>query len=420
MNKLILTAMAGIAIASSALFSACDKDKNEVLPNLKDNTYSDTALDIEYNGIPLTGKYAKLSTNPADSKSAIISMGSVVNLAQFSDALKGLPEVPGAGVLPGTPLLSLPVSLIPDGDEYTFSGKGETDFVTYSYEGDIKENELDVDLDNVMLKNQVLGNTGWKLAPIQKGTDGSFSSLPFHIVWEGKVPGLESLVDSDIQQLLQLITTLPIIPVYNGTAYMSPAQAISSSVQSLGFNRDGNLVVTYLQTVNGAAQFAQAPQCMLQYVPLSNNILKVYVNPLDLIGQILVNGSTHPTLPPNPFGKNSRSASSLAGILTPETIMPIFKTLAPMLSQGMPMEFSRNGNMMAIYLNTQTLEPLVQNIIMPLLSNPEVQQLILSKLQLSTGVAPVAVKMQELFKNLPQIIAATTRIELGINLVQIK
>lgn len=407
----ILLASAGAIMMS--LLGSCHKD-SETLPTLGDKTYTDTELDAEYNGTQLTGKYAILSGG--DSK-PVLTLGSMVNFGQFSQSLAQIPTVPGPGVLPGTPVLSLPLTLTPDGNHYSFSGSGETDFVTYSYSGEITDQKVDIDFQNVKLKEQGLANTAWKPAPIGINTPGQgFSSLPFHIVWKADLPGLEAAIDGDIQDLMQIISTLPLIPVSNGTAYMSPAQTIISMFPAIGLNADGNLVVTYLQTNNGAAQFAQAPKCMIQYLPVGNSQVKLYVNPLDLMGQIIMNTSSHPELPPHPFGK----AATRAGLMDSPAVASALQYLLPMLSQGFPATVSVQGGKLALYLDNTQLTPLMQKVIVPIMTDPTIQAMVMQKLGENPQLATYLPKMKKLFELLPQLVAATTEVQLGLNFIPYK
>lgn len=150
-----------LLVAAALCAAGCDNDSDKTLSPLPDKTYSGTeALDIDYNDADMNGKSATLTLNGSN---AVITFDSKVDLSQISDLFKGMQPIPGPGVLPGTPVLSLPVSLVADGDEYSFSGKGETDFVTYTYSGDVSADKLDIDFENVMLKNQRLASKTCRL-----------------------------------------------------------------------------------------------------------------------------------------------------------------------------------------------------------------------------------------------------------------
>lgn len=416
-------------LASIMLLPACSDDEPSISP-LSEKTYTgNAALKLEYNDAPMSGKSVTYSQS---GNTANLVMNSTVSLEELSAALKGLPTIPGPGVLPGTPVLTLPVNLQADGGKYEFEGSGETDFVTYRYSGDVNADVLDFEFEDVILKNQSLANTVWVPAPTEKETDGvGYKSLPLHIVWECSLPPILEGFDGTIQDALILMATLPIIPVYNNTAYMSLVQAIGSALKTVAFRPDGNAVVTYLQTNNGSAQFAQAPLCMIQYVPLTDNILKLYINPTDLMGQILINTSSHPDLPANPFGKSSRkmaradagstatgdNAATEGSTPSLQDMMQIISKLAPMLSEGIPMQYDLTQTSLQLYLNTETLLPLLQGVIVPLLEDPIMQASIIEKISANPSLSGYLPVIKALVAAFPQLLSTTTRIELGINLL---
>lgn len=410
-------------LAGMLLLPACSDDEPAISP-LPEKTYTgNAALKLEYNDAPMSGKSV---TYTQSGNTANLVMNSTVSLEELSAALKGRPAIPGPGVLPGTPLLTLPVNLHADGGKYKFEGSGETDYVTYRYSGDVNADILDFEFEDVLLKNQRLANTVWVPAPTEKETEGiGYKSLPLHIVWECSLPPILEGFDGTIQDALILMATLPIIPVYNNTAYMSLVQAIGSALKTVAFRPDGNAVVTYLQTNNGSAQFAQAPICMIQYLPLTDNILKLYINPTDLMGQILINSSSHPDLPANPFGKatkketradggNSATESTAPSI---QDMMQIISKLAPMLSEGIPMQYDLTQTSLQLYLNTETLLPLLQGVIVPLLEDPIIQASIIEKISANPSLSGYLPVIKALVAAFPQLLSTTTRIELGVNLI---
>ena len=408
-------------LAGIMLLPACSDDEPSISP-LPEKTYTgNAALKLEYNDAPMSGKSVTYSQS---GNTANLLMNSTVSLEELSAALKGLPPIPGPGVLPGTPVLTLPVNLHADGGKYKFEGSGETDFVTYRYSGDVNADILDFEFEDVLLKNQRLANTVWVPAPTEKETGAiGYKSLPLHIVWECSLPPILEGFDGTIQDALILMATLPIIPVYNNTAYMSLVQAIGSALKTVAFRPDGNAVVTYLQTNNGSAQFAQAPICMIQYLPLTDNVLKLYINPTDLMGQILINSSSHPDLPANPFGKSSRKmARADAGSTTPslQDMMQIILKLAPMLSEGIPMQYDLTQTSLQLYLNTETLLPLLQGVIVPLLEDPIIQASIIEKISANPSLSGYLPVIKALVAAFPKLLSTTTRIELGVNLTAYK
>ncbi len=420
MNRNIQTGLTITAVSTIAalgfIFIGCSHNESvaEAPASKVYSTLED--LDIEYNDTRMVGKSAAYTQDATNPNAGSITFNSTFDIASYLPQFKGVPALPAPGVLPGSPSLTIPVKLKPDGNEFSFSGSGETPFVTYNYDGDINGSKLDFEFENVKLKNTVLANTGWRLAPIQK-SGLTYTSLPLHLVWECELPG-QQLTSAEIQTGMTLLATLPIIPVYQGTAYMSIAQAIGSSIQSIGFAADGNLVITYLQRNTGAAQFITAPQCMLQYAPVSSNQLLLFANPVDLISQVLVNVSSHPELPPHPFTKPSRGdASTTLSPIVQQILPAVIENLAPLMAKGIPLEFNKATNSMQLYMNQDLLMPIIQKVVTPILQSPEIQGMILQKIAQDPLLSAQLPKITKLLELMPQIIEATNRIEIGINLV---
>lgn len=395
------------------LFSACDNSDSHDLPSLSDKTYEGLKeLNLIYNKAPMVGKSATITGNT-------LTFDSKIDLGSFSEALNAVPPIPGPGVLPGSPVVTLDLKLVPNKDKYSFSGNGETDFVTYSYLGSVTDNNLDFNFYDVKLKDSHISSRVWKPTP----ADATTGASPFHIVWETSQPGLLEYFDGSIEDALKLLATLPLIPAYNNTAYMSATQLINSGLSSLSFNADGNLVITYLQSANGAAQFAQAPLCMLQYVNTADNLAKIYINPTDLVSLILINNTNKPDIPSNPFGRassdsgNSSVLGTLMSLFTPEELQQILSAGAPLLSEGIPMKYTMDATSMEIYLPTEVLVPLIKDFIAPMLAKPEVQQLIIAKLENINALKPYMPMVKGLLLALPLIMETTTKAEIGLSLV---
>lgn len=145
--------------------ASCSDDEPTVSP-LPEKTYTgNESLELRYNQSPMSGKSVAFIQNE---EKATLTMGSTVSPGDLSESLKGMPDIPGPGVLPGTPVLSLPVNLKPDGGVYSFSGNGETEYLTYTYEGNVNASKMAFSFNDVTLKNQRLANTVWFPAPAEK------------------------------------------------------------------------------------------------------------------------------------------------------------------------------------------------------------------------------------------------------------
>ena len=419
-----------LALSLLAATAACSKDDSP--QPLESKTYTGTsALTMTYDSAPMSGMSVTLSPGDAESTMTIFSK---VDLASLGDDFKGLPEIQAPGPLPGSPTLALTTPLEAKGKGYRFSGSGETDYASYSYSGTVDRETMQLNFTDVLLKEQRLAGLVYKPSPIERNSDGlGWKSSPFHFVWEANLPAeLDSLQPAAdaAGDMLQLLAQLPVIPVYNGTAYMSLAQAVASGLQTLAFRADGCLVASYLQTNNGTAMFTHAPICMLQYLPVSESMIRLYVNPTDVLSVVLIN-NTHrdPNIPANPFGapRLDQSATGSAGLdadvakayLKQFALKTLLK-LAPMLPAGIPVDYTPTSDGMNLYLGQQAVLPVVQAILAEIAADAQLQAIIAQLVQADPTLAQYLPQLKQLFSNLPAILAATTRLELGLSLVQVK
>lgn len=399
-------------LLSPVLFVACDKDDNNKdvdLDQIQSRTYTGlNVLDLEYNDSGLAGKSVDVS--PSSGRDVSMSFYSKVNLGTLNAAFKDLPELDGPGVLPGTPKLDITVPVTHDGKDWDFDYTGETDFVTYRLEGDFDNNRFEGEFENVRLKNQTFAGGAWK--PVAAPANPLSDSQPFHIVWETKLPIQLPGTQYGIQDVLRILVNTPFIPVYNGTAEMSLTQVIANGLRTVGMAADGCMPVTYLQTANGASQFTTAPRCTFMYVPLSDNAIKLYANPTDILSLVLLNNTNRdPNIPDNPFGKASRAEE---GTLL-QLLEGIVKNLSPMLAEGLPMACVRQGDGMQLYLGSEVLVPLLKQVIVPVLSNPAMRGIVADLVQHNTQLAQYATAIMALYDALPRLLDQTTKIELGLN-----
>lgn len=389
---------------------SCEKNSDRPEP-LEEQTYSGREqIEVIFNGTEMAGKSAHFT--PGNNAPASLDLYSEFDLSQLGDEFKSLPALKSPGVLPGAPDLKLAVELKPSGDAFAFSGTGDTDFVTYSYLGNISSGNLKIEFRDVTLHNLTFAGSEWKPAE-QKGlfTD---DTQPFHIVWETSLPIPIPALESEVQDLLRILVNVPFIPAYGNTADMSLTQVISKGLSSLAFGSDGNLPVHYLQTANGASTIALAPKCMFQYIPLSDSSIKLYVNPTDLLSLILLNNTDrNPDIPENPWGKASRADMPLQLLLANLLSMTV-----PMIADGFPMAAVRSGNDMQLYFPSELLLPLLKNGILPILQSEETRALIAAYVAGNEQLASYAEAIKIMLDMLPVIINQTTRMEFGLNLTK--
>lgn len=420
--------LAALGAAALLGLTSCHKDDDSPDP-LKQKVYSGfTELSVTYDGAPVSGKQVTLT--PQADGTACLDVEGFFNISQLGGDFKDMPPVRTAGVLPGTPTLTLTAPMHADGDAYSFSGSGSTDYASYSYSGRVSDEKMQLNFTDVKLLNQSLAGMVMKPAPIEQNENGvGWKSSPFHFVWEANLPdNLGININGDI---LQMLANLPFIPAYGGTAEMSLAQVVANGLQTLAFAPNGNLVMTYLQNSQGAAQFAKAPLCMMQYLSVTQDVFQFYLNPTDLLTVVLLNNDKHsPDIPENPFGAPRRAVADNPGSGSATTnpvtehlkqlLMQTLVKLAPQLPNGIPLFYSPTANGVNVYLGHQDLMPVAKAIVQTILTDPELQKLIMEAVQKDPALLQQLPKIKELMEQLPAILELTTRLEIGLSLVSVK
>ena len=83
------------------------------------------------------------------------------------------------------------------------------------------------------------------------------------------------------------------------------------------------------------------------------------------------------------------------------------------------MQYDLTQTSLQLYLNTETLLPLLQGVIVPLLEDPIIQASIIEKISANPSLSGYLPVIKALVAAFPQLLS-TTRIELGINLTAYK
>lgn len=399
---------AAFAAASLFLFS-CDSDNSTPVSPVGDKVFSQgEGLNLYFNNAPMPGKTAAVSQhgNKAD-----MVMSSSFDLTQVPGAgLSG--TLPCPGVLPGSPRLEINTDLLPDGDHYSFSGKGSTEYVEYAYSGKLNADSLVFAFSDVKLKNTMLAGTAWKPAPLEKRENGlGFVSSPFHIVWDYEpIPD----VDIDLKGILEIATVAPVIPVYNNTAYMSVAQMLTEVLKTIGFAPDGNILLTYVSTANGAAQITQTSPNGFQYTVEDANTIKLYMNPISAYSLLLTMQNAGSDDPDIHFIANKRAEN---GITKEILLKAVIEAVGPMIATGIPLEMSLSDKGAAVYIDTQMAIALIEKIAVPLLQDRGFMQSLAEYIASEPTLEKYLPQLEKFLSLLPTLLERTNRIELGLNLL---
>ena len=89
--------------------------------------------------------------------------------------------------------------------------------------------------------------------------------------------------------------------------------------------------------------------------------------------------------------------------------------LYPMLINGVPLTYTKEGNRMKVFLGT-----LMKNIVAPLFEDEEFLNMVIEAMKSDPQFGGMAGMMVPTLKLLPEIIKNTTQLEIGLDLTQVK
>lgn len=386
-------------ICSMSLFTACsdDDDDKVVCPVPQTEFTVATGLNLTYNGGTMLGKKVTFTPDASDATKATLVLAGNLDLSGIltREAASGSF---GAGVFPGSPVVTLPVTLNIQGDECSFSGTSETDYCTFDYAGKVTASSLKLDLTNVALKNSALSGTTWVPTPL----NSDYMEEPIHLIWESNKnvevrPGLRL----PIQTILTSALYMPLIDA-GGDDKVNVEDMLCSVLHDITLGADGNISASYVDAAQGGTSVVKTPANVAQYVVLSDTQMKVYLN-LDAI-----------------IANVKRLGSSTKAIDMSEILSQAVTSLLPLVTDGVPLTYKKNEGKLKAYLNTDLLLPLMKNIVAPLFSDEEFVNMLIEAMKADPDFGSMADVAEGMLKGLPEIINETTRLEVGLNLTAAK
>ena len=386
-------------ICSMSLFTACsdDDDDKVVCPVPQTEFTVATGLNLTYNGGTMLGKKVTFTPDASDATKATLVLAGNLDLSGIltREAASGSF---GAGVFPGSPVVTLPVTLNIQGDECSFSGTSEIDYCTFDYAGKVTASSLKLDLTNVALKNSALSGTTWVPTPL----NSDYTEEPIHLIWESNknvevIPGW----GLPIQTILTSALRMPLIDA-GGDDKVNVEDMLCSVLHDITLGADGNISASYVDAAQGGTSVVKTPANVAQYVVLSDTQMKVYLN-LDAI-----------------IANVKRLGSSTKAIDMSEILSQAVTSLLPLVTDGVPLTYEKNEGKLKAYLNTDLLLPLMKNIVAPLFSDEEFVNMLIEAMKADPDFGSMAGMAEGMLKGLPEIINETTRLEVGLNLTAAK
>lgn len=386
-------------ICSVTLFTSCSDDDDEKMVNpVPQTTFTgENGLQLTYNGAPMPGKKVTFTPDATNAQKATLrlegefDLNGILGKAKSAAAREDVSMPTASGVLPGSPVVTLPVDLTINGDKCSFAGTSETDYCTFSYKGEVSAGAMELALSEVKLKNAKLAGMTWKLKPYDK--EDPNETDPIYLVWEAEKKVFDFL---PIESVLKFALRMELIAA-GADHKVSATEMLGTVLQDVTFMEDGNIVATYKDAANGGTEWTKSPVNLAQYVVENDNQIKVFLNPAAIIAAV-------------------NNAGRAVDVQT--VIQQTIQMLYPMLVNGVPVAFEQTEDALSVYLNTELLLPLLKTLVVPLLSDEEVVAMLVELMKKDPDFSEMADLAEPMLKAFPEIIESTTKVEIGLNFVK--
>ena len=386
-------------ICSVTLFTSCSDDDDEKMVNpVPQTTFTgENGLQLTYNGAPMPGKKVTFTPDATNAQKATLrlegefDLNGILGKAKSAAAREDVSMPTAPGVLPGSPVVTLPVDLTINGDKCSFAGTSETDYCTFSYKGEVSAGAMELALSEVKLKNAKLAGMTWKLKPYDKEDPNKID--PIYLVWEAEKKVFDLL---PIESVLKRALRMELIAA-GADHKVSAAEMLGTVLQDVTFMEDGNIVATYKDAANGGTEWTKSPVNLAQYIVENDNQIKVFLNPAAIIAAV----------------NNAGRAVDVQAVIQ-QTIQMLY----PMLVNGVPVAFEQTEDALSVYLNTELLLPLLKTLVVPLLSDEEVVAMLVELMKKDPDFSEMADLAEPMLKAFPEIIESTTKVEIGLNFVK--
>jgi len=412
-----------VAVFYVGCMTSCDSD-DPVVPGEKlvEKSYTSAeGLDLKLNDQPLVGKTITFTPGTGDNATITLEgekfdinsiIGGVAPTTR-ENANTGL-MIPTAGVIPGSPVVNIPIKLTGSGEECTFEGSYETEYCTFNYFGSINAETVHFDISDLKLKNTSLCGT-WKVPTFD--TYEWSGVMPAFVNWQSN-RGIDMGFGGDETPIggiisMALLSGLLDDP-FNEDGVISITDILPQVLKEVEFKEDGNIKAKYVDVESGNFEEQISPDGVAQYVVNGEGKMLLFLNPQQ-IAAVVVKTAT------KAFG--TRAEADL-----PTIIEGVLTNLLPMFQNGIPLEFKRTADPFypdSLYeeptrgfmLGTSTLLPIVKAFV-PLFEDPEFIKGLVEKAKEDPDMAMMAGMLEPILKSLPAIINETTVLEIGINLTK--
>lgn len=425
MKKKILSLAA--AVAMLGMFASCSSDDPKsptpdpgpdpvVVPgqDIPANEYQGEDVHLTMGDAPVAGQIVKFvpGTEPKlIIESEPINLSELIGGAAAQSKADGDIMLPTPGLIPGSPSVTIPLTLTGEADTCSFTGNTQTDYCTFNYTGAVGPNGVTLKISDVKLKNTSLAGK-YNLNPLA----GNFSNIA-RVVWKSE-KGLELFgSEMPVGDLLSVVLVIPLIGEdEDGNPQFSVCEMLEAALKSVTFAENGDLTAEYAEIQDDGSlsdKFTTAPAGLAQYVVKDDNTLLLFLNPRQIIA-------------------NTLSKATESGMNPDEVIEGLINYLLPMVANGIPVNFGRalesgydddynlvtkpseDPNSYSFYLGTEVLLPVLKTV-GPLLSDPSVIEMIMAEVKKDPSMVEMADMLQGMLMSLPGVIDTTSQVEIGIN-----
>lgn len=374
-------------ICSVALFTSCsDDDDDKVVSPVGETTFTDAnGLALTYSGVSMLGKKVTFTPNAADATKATLTLSGLMDLSSIFRS-NDTPAVNAPGVIPGETTTTLNVeNMIIDGDKVVFEGTEENNGRSIKYSGEATSENMNLALEVTMPSN-VLSGTSWDLAPTGTMFEGD-PMAPIHVKWDAdEFPFNEGTWD--INSAISLIVSMTQIEG------KSIPQLLSGVLNKVTFLPDGNIQAEYKNSLTDTEW--RTSELNIATYTVSNNRIYLFLN----LSQIMA------------------SANKNRDINSNEILGSLIPVVLPMLSNGVPLAYVKEEGKMSVYLDTETLLPVLQ-VLAPMFENEEFVTGVADMLKEQAGDmgALVDLFLKPVLVAIPQIVSTTETVQIGLKLV---
>lgn len=374
-------------ICSVALFTSCsDDDDDKVVSPVGETTFTDAnGLALTYSGVSMLGKKVTFTPNAADATKATLTLSGLMDLSSILRS-NDTPAVNAPGVIPGETTTTLNVeNMIIDGDKVVFEGTEENNGRSIKYSGEATSKNMNLALEVTMPSN-VLSGTSWDLAPTGTMFEGD-PMAPIHVKWDADEFPFGGGT-WDINSAISLIVSMTQIEG------KSIPQLLSGVLNKVTFLPDGNIQAEYKNSLTDTEW--KTSELNIATYTVSNNKIYLFLN----LSQIM------------------SSANKNRDINSNEILGSLIPMVLPMLSNGIPMTYVEEEDKMSVYLDTETLSPILR-VLAPMFENEEFVTGLVDVLKEQAGDmgALVDAFLKPVLVAIPQIVSTTKTVQIGLKLV---